>query len=220
MTDILAVFRVQHSDLALTETLAHDETATIRPIRQAGRSPESERHLFSVQASDFEVFEEGLEADPTVAAFEQVVLLGEEAVYAITYTDEVMLFSTRIGRSNGVILNLDHEGTTWIFKCWFPDRTAAAEVWRYAVEEGISIEIERINEYGSVVGNSYGLTTEQQRAILTALDVGYFDEPRGATLGDLADALDISEPAASGLLRRALKRLVLSTLAEAEDEDN
>ncbi len=49
-----------------------------------------------------------------------------------------------------------------------------------------------------------------------ALDAGYFDEPRGATLGEVADGLGISKPSASRLLRRGLKRLALATLAEAD----
>jgi predicted DNA binding protein len=214
MTDIIAVFRVDHPDLGLTETLAHDGSARLRPIRQAGRSPGSDRHLFAVHAADFETFEAGLEADPTVAGYEQVVVLDEEAVYAIKYDEGAMLFSTEIGRSNGVILNMEHEGTTWILKAWFPNRRAATEAWQDAVDRGLSIELERINEYGSVVSNSFGLTPGQQNALLTALEAGYFDEPRGANLGEVAAQLDISEPAASGLLRRALKRLVLSTIAE------
>ncbi|HKJ60056.1 MAG TPA: helix-turn-helix domain-containing protein, partial [Halobacteriales archaeon] len=51
-----------------------------------------------------------------------------------------------------------------------------------------------------------------------ALETGYFDEPRGATLGEVARRLDISQPAASGLLRRGLKRLVRSTVAESDGE--
>lgn len=214
MSDILAVFRVEHQNLALTEAVAHDESATVRPIRQAGTSPESERYLFSVTSAAFEKFEAGLAADPTVAEFDRVVTLEDEAVYAITYSDEAVLFSTEIGRSNGVILDVENAGTTWVLKAWLPDRETARRFWENAVERGIDIELERVNRYGSIASEGYGLTESQREAVLTALEAGYFDEPRGATLGDVAAELGISEPAASGLLRRALKRLVLGTVAE------
>lgn len=216
MTDVLAVFRVEHPDLGLTRTAAHDETATLRPIRDAGTDPESDRYLYSVTSGDFERFEVGLEADPTIERFERVVMLAEEAVYAFTYSDQAILFSTEIGRLNGAILDMENEGTAWIFKTWFPDRAAAQRVWDYAVEHDLEIELDRINEYGSIVSNQYGLTDKQRDAILIALDAGYFDEPRGATLGEVAKALGISQPAASGLIRRGIKRLALSTVAEGE----
>jgi len=217
MTDVLAVFRVQHPDLGLTKTAAYDETATLRPIRDAGTDPDSDRYLYSVTSEDFDRFEAGLEADPTIERFEQVVLLAEEAIYALSYSDRAVLFSTEIGRLNGAILDMENEGTAWIFKTWFPDRAAAQRVWDYAVEHDLDIELDRINEYGSIVENQYGLTEKQRDAILVALDAGYFDEPRGATLGEVAQALGISQPAASGLLRRGIKRLALSTVAEGDE---
>lgn len=216
MVDILAVFRVEHQDIALTRTAEYDPSATLRPIREAGTDPEKQRYLFSVTSEDFERFEAGLDADPTVADFERIVQLDEEAVYAFTYADDAILFSTQVGRSNGVVLDMENDGTTWVFKTWFPNRESAQRMWDFAVGHEVEISLDRINEHGSIVSSSFGLTTPQEEAILTALESGYFDEPRGATLGEVARELDISQPAASGLLRRGLKRLVRSTLAEEE----
>lgn len=216
MTDILAVFRVEHPAIALTETVAHDASAVIHPIRGAGTDPTGDRHLFSVRSDDFDRFEEGLTGDPTVDAFECVVELGDEAVYALRYTDRAVLFSTEVTRLNGVVLEMENEGTTWRLKTWLPDRSAAQALWTFATEHDVDVELVRINEYGSVIEGSYGLTDAQREAVLAALDLGYFDEPRGVTLGELAEALDISEPSASRLVRRGLRRLVTATLAEID----
>ena len=214
MTDILAVFRVEHPTLALTSAVRHDPSAVVRPLRDAGTDPESDRYLHTVTSEDFERFEAGLEADPTVERFERVATLGDERVYAFSYSEEAVLFSTEIGRQSGAILDRENDGTAWIFTTWFPDRSAAQRVWEYAVSHDVRITLERINEYGSVGSDQYGLTDKQREAITVALEAGYFDEPRGATLGEVAAALDISEPAASGLVRRGMKRLLLATLAE------
>lgn len=216
MTDILAVFRVEHPDLALTATVAHDASAVIRPIREAGTDPERDRHLFSVTSEDFDRLEAGLTADPTVRAHERVTRVGDEAVYAFTYSEEAVLFSTEIARLNGVILEFENEGTTWRLKIWFPDRAAAQQLWQFASDRDVDVELVRVNEYGSILEHRYGLTDPQREAVLLALEAGYFDEPRGATLGEVARELDISESSASRLLRRGLKRLVLSTLAETD----
>lgn len=216
MTDILAVFRVEHPDIALTETVGRDSSAVIRPIRGAGTDPAADRHLFSVRSDDFDALEAGLDADPTIEAFERVVQLGPEAVYALTYSDHAVLFSTEVGRLNGVVLEIENEGTSWRLKAWFPERAAAQRLWEFAADRDVDVELVRINEYGSVLEGSYGLTVPQREAVLAALDLGYFDEPRGVTLGELAERLDISKPSASRLLRRGLKRLVQATLAEGD----
>lgn len=214
MTDILAVFRFEHPDIALTATVAHDSSAVLHPIRGAGTDPTGDRHLFSVRSADLDRFEEGLADDPTIDSFERVVELGEEAVYALTYSRSTVLFSTEVAQLNGVVLEMQNEGTTWRLKAWFPNREAAQRLWDFAIDHDVTVELVRINEYGSVLEGSYGLTEAQREAILMALDAGYFDEPRGATLGDVADALDISKPSASRLLRRGLKRLATATIAE------
>lgn len=217
MVDILAVFRVEHRDIALTRTAGHDGTATIRPIRQAGTDPESERYLFSVTSDDFDRFEAGLAADPTVAEYDRVIELNDEVVYAFVYAEDAILFSTQVGRANGVVLDMENAGTTWIFKTWFPNRESAQQMWDYAIDHDVEISLDRINEHGSIASNSYGLTTTQREAILVALEAGYFDEPRGATLGEVSEQLGISQPAASGLLRRGINRLVRSTVAETDE---
>lgn len=216
MTDILAVFRVEAPSIALTETVRHDGSAVVHPIRGAGTDPSGDRHLFSVRTDDHDRFEAGLAGDPTVDAFERVVELGEQAVYALRYTDRAVLFSTEVARQNGVVLEMENEGTAWRFKCWLPDRSAAQALWEFGRANEVDVELVRINEYGSVLEGSYGLTAAQREAVLAALELGYFDEPRGVTLEGLAEELDISEPSASRLVRRGLKRLLTATLAEAE----
>jgi hypothetical protein len=216
MTDILAVFRVEHPDIALTATVGHDESAVLQPIRGAGTDPTGDRHLFSVHSADLDRFEAGLDADPTVEAYDRVVELGDDAVYSLKYSRDAILFSTEVGRLNGVVLEFGNEGTTWRLKGWFPDRAAAQQLWDFATDHGVDVELVRINEYGSVLEHSYGLTDAQREAVLVALDVGYFDEPRGATLADLADELGFTKPSASRLLRRGLRRLALASIAETE----
>lgn len=216
MPDILAVFRVEDPSLALTETVGHDGSAVVHPVSGVGTDPTGERHLFSVRTADFDRFEAGLRADPTVDAFEQAAEFDGEAIYALRYTDRAVLFSTEVARCNGVVLEMENEGTAWRFKVWLPDRAAAQSLWEFATDADLGVELVRVNEHGSVLEGSYGLTEAQREAVRTALELGYFDEPRGVTLEELAAALDISESSASRLVRRGLKRLLSATLAETD----
>jgi predicted DNA binding protein len=62
------------------------------------------------------------------------------------------------------------------------------------------------------------LTDSQREALLVAFERGYFEEPRDATLGEVAADLDISQPAASGLLRRGIKRLIVSSMMDDSEK--
>jgi predicted DNA binding protein len=109
---------------------------------------------------------------------------------------------------------MENEGSAWILTVWMPDRTDLAHLWDYAERNDIDIDLLRVNEYGSLGSTDAGLTDSQREALLVAFERGYFEEPRDATLGDVADALDISQPAASGLLRRGIKRLIVSSMID------
>lgn len=216
-SDILTVFRVSHPHLALTRTVEHDRTARLRPIREAGTDPTTGRYLYCVCSEDFDRFEQGLREDPTVREFERVLVLENTGVYAVTYTDDVLLFSTEVVRANGVVLDIRNDGTTWVLKTWLPGREAARRLWEFADARGVEMTIERINEHASIVPRGYGLTASQREALLTALESGYFEEPRGASLEEIASELDVSQPSVSGLLRRGFRQLLLATVAEGED---
>lgn len=58
-----------------------------------------------------------------------------------------------------------------------------------------------------------GLTRKQRCAVRTAVGLGYYEEPRTATLGDVATELGISNSGASSRLR-TVERKVIVALAE------
>lgn len=72
----------------------------------------------------------------------------------------------------------------------------------------IDVTINEIGSYdrrGETLAGA--LTDRQLTAAQTALDLGYYDVPREATLADVADAMDCAESTASVLLRRAEREL-------------
>lgn len=219
MGTLTATVRVESSDLALTETVAHDETAIVRPITEAGTVTPAEGYLFSIRSDDFERFEAGLEADPTIADFERVMELESTMLYRFVYADTATLLSPIIAAANGISLDWKNDGTAWIIQIWLPDRSGLSYLWEYASEHDIEFSLLRVNDHGAPVESDADLTDSQREAILVALEMGYFEEPREATLEDVAVELDISQPAAGGLLRRGLKRLVLSTVAATREKE-
>jgi hypothetical protein len=210
---LTAVLGVEHPDLALTETAARDRSATIHPVREAGTDAESGHHHFVVRSDSFERFDVALDADPTVAEFDPVTAFDEGRLYRVAYTDRAILFSPEITRANGLALDIENDGTGWTMTVWLPDRDRLARLFAFADTHGVDIDLRRVNDYAGPVEGAVDLTAAQREALLTALDAGYFEEPREATLAAVAAELDISQPAAGGLLRRGMKRLLLATVA-------
>jgi predicted DNA binding protein len=216
VSGLTAVLRVEQSDLALTETVARDRSATVHPVRDAGTDAESDTHHFVVQSADFDRFEAALDADPTVDAAERVTDLGDEALYRVSYSEQAVLFSPELTRADGLALDIENDGTGWTMTVWVPDREALARIFDYAADHGVDVRLRRVTEGAGPADAEATLTAAQREALLTALDAGYFEEPREVTLREVAAELDISQPAAGGLLRRGIERLLLATLARED----
>ncbi|WP_336037668.1 helix-turn-helix domain-containing protein [Halobacterium yunchengense] len=214
MSDITATLRVSSPDLALTATVAHDDAATVRPVSGRGTVPNLGTHLFTVQTDDFDRFEAGLDSDATIDAYERVLEDDGEAVYSFEYAAGATAFSAAVSDANGVSLDWTNEDdASWTVRVWLPDRAALASLWEYATERGIEFSLQRVRDDASPAETGVGLTDDQEEAILLALEMGYFEEPRAATLREVAAELGISQPAAGGLLRRGIRRLIVSTVA-------
>jgi predicted DNA binding protein len=219
MTDIKAVVRVEHPDIVLTETVTHDRSSKVKSVSEAGTDPTSGKFFYHIESAGFRRFEDGLRNDSTVGEFERVIeTRDDEAIYSFEYTDEAKLLSPVIAAANGVILDMENDGSAWILTVWMPERTDLVHLWDYARGNDVDIELLRVNEYASLGRTDAGLTDSQRGALLVAFETGYFEEPRNATLSEVAADLDISQPAASGLLRRGIKRLIISSLMDGSEQ--
>jgi len=219
MSDIKAVVRVEHPDIVLTGAVTHDRSSKVRSVSEAGTDPTSGKFFYRIESSDFLRFEDGLRNDNTVGEFERVIETRDrEAIYSFEYTDEAKILSPVISAASGVILDMENDGSAWILTVWMPDRTDLAHLWDYARRNDIEIDLLRVNEYASLGNTDAGLTDSQREALLVAFERGYFEEPRDATLGEVAADLDISQPAASGLLRRGIKRLIVSSMMDDSEK--
>lgn len=219
MADIKAVVRVDHPDIVLTGAVTHDRSSKVRSVSEAGTDPTSGKFFYHIESSDFSRFEDGLRKDSTIGDFERVIETRDEtAIYSFEYTAEAKVLSPVISTANGVVLDMENDGSAWILTIWIPERTELVHLWDYAKQNDIDIELLRVNEYASLGDTDAGLTDSQREALLVAVERGYFEEPRGATLGEVAADLDISQPAASGLIRRGTRRLIISSLIDDREE--
>jgi hypothetical protein len=77
----------------------------------------------------------------------------------------------------------------------------------------ISFSIEYVREIEESLANQL-LTDRQQEVLLSAVEQGYYQAPREATLGDVADSLSIANATCSDILHRAEGHIIHWFVAE------
>lgn len=83
-------------------------------------------------------------------------------------------------------------------------------------ELGIEFSIEYVRDIESSEADRL-LTDRQQEVLSTAVEAGYYRAPRDATLGDVADALDVANATCSDILHRAEGHIIHWFVAEHMD---
>lgn len=79
----------------------------------------------------------------------------------------------------------------------------------------LDAEVERLTSGGPAMNRTAERLTDRQRQVLTeALDIGYYDEPRSATLEDVAEAVNLAVGTAAEHIRKAEATLVRYALGE------
>ncbi|QZP39500.1 helix-turn-helix domain-containing protein [Halobaculum magnesiiphilum] len=102
----------------------------------------------------------------------------------------------------------------WHEKKLFRDYESFNEFRQSCENNDISFELVSISSGPSVSDGiaESGLTDRQREALSLALSRGYYESPRKVTAQELAEELDISQPAMSSLLRRGERELLSASL--------
>lgn len=163
-------------------------------------------------------FEANLTADPGVRAARRFpneppgggrfcVRFGPETAATAVYRAMVEL--------HAVLLSATGTAERWVVRMRFPGREDASAFRRRCEGAGLSVGVRKVARPDDPLPASV-LTAAQREALAAALEAGYFEVPREATMADLADRLGVSEQAVSARLRRGHANLVRSAL-EADD---
>jgi len=212
----------EHADLALSDTIRSVAEADIGVVSEAGTDPQHDVYYFWVEAPDFDAVDRALARDHTVADFSVILEARRRRTYGIEYSDRVKLLSPRITELGGITLASESRSRGWELRLELPDHEALYGINEYAREEGIHLDVLELQQTGerepSAERFDPGLTESQREALVGAFLQGYYDEPRGTSLEELAELLDITPSAVSGRLRRGAAQIVEAVLIE-DDAD-
>lgn len=206
---VIATFRISADSFPLGTCIENQPTAEIEIERIVPMRQKTFPFIFVWDHTDFEQFERTSNSIPEIALITCLETFGDGRLYKIEWEEDTSPLITEIIDNNGTILSAEGDTTAWRFELRFPEHTDVSQFFQdVTAESDIEIQLRSLaqevnyqsTEAGSVV------TEKQRRALETALEMGYYDVPRGAHLDDVADTLDISPSAASTLLRRGCQQ--------------
>ena len=162
--------------------------------------------------ADLDRVERAAAADPTVERFRRLATFDSGGLHAVTWNgDDRPLYRRFVG---GQVSVLQGEATAgeWTLKTRFASREALSAFQTFLKDESIDRRVVRIYSLDDPKLGQFNITRKQREILVEALEMGYFEIPREATLGEVADVVGISTKAASERLRRGQTNLLNNSL--------
>ncbi|OVE83423.1 helix-turn-helix domain-containing protein [Natronolimnobius baerhuensis] len=163
--------------------------------------------------------EAALKAAPETAGFTQIDDLGTDGIlYRTAWNPDIDGILEAIVDSSVTLLSATGKRDQWLFRLRVSSHGALSEFRRRCQDRGIEIEVARVQPL-QPTDRTDGLTPAQFEALELAYRRGYFDEPRRATLDELASELEITRQSLAGRLKRGHRNLLagLFDLTQAAD---
>lgn len=188
-----------HSDVTFTVTsaVADDEQGTA---------------VVEIEAGDREGIVDEIRGHETVSDVEVIAETSEEVLLQIDTPDPVILHEAQ---DAGVPMEMPFEiqdgRGSWRL---LASRDRLSDLSNAFTAMDIEHSVDYVGDIDD--GGGDDLITERQRRLLeVALEAGYYDTPRTATLGDVSEQVDLAKSTCSEILHRAEGRVLESFLESA-----
>lgn len=198
---------VTDASFELLQIVAYDSACVLPFVRATG----DERTLDGL--------DELLATDPTVETVERVAAMNDSRLYRVKWVDSIETTVHLLLEEGATILEATTVDEQWQLRSLFLDRDSLSRTYERCEERGLSVTVDRIYELTDIRHQQFGLTTQQHETMLAALEHGYYDVPREASLTDLAEELDVSHQALSERLRRGHGNLVKHALGASRSDE-
>lgn len=207
----VASVRLRHPDLVLIPTIQSDLGVTIRYEYEV--VGENVLLLVSVFGDDHAELEAALERDHTVSEPARIATFANRVVYRVQKETDLGLVPASCVERGLFVFKLTSGDNGWVARLHLPDRDVLRSLWTYCEQHDISFQMIQLSEASPTDFNASSVLTEQQEELLLmAYYNGYYDIPRRVSQSDLADQLDVSTSAVSQRLRRAVAKLIVTTI--------
>jgi predicted DNA binding protein len=200
---------VPADQFALAETITRLPSVQFDAVRLVVHEPDRVVPLLWACDADVDRLTRALEADSTTADVELVETLEDVALYRLAWTGEAHAVTSLLVGDRGAIVSAGNRRDRWTFRMLFPERSAVSATYDACERHEVDLDVQRIYQLSdSRLLGRFDLTDDQFETIQTALESGYYEVPRRATLEDLSAQLGVSHQALSERLRRGHRTLI------------
>lgn len=204
---VIAEFTIPTESFPFGDTLATMSDTKIE-VERVVPTQESALPFFWVWGSEPKRFLNDAETEPNVSAIHLLAEVKDGALFQAEWTPDTELIEG-VKRLDATIVKAIGTAEYWHFKVRTQDQTAFADFEEIFKEQGISVDLNRLCDIGDFVeGNYQFLTSEQQEALITAYEEGYYEKPRQTTQEALGEEFGISHRAVSERLRRGTRNII------------
>ncbi|ELY59466.1 Bacterio-opsin activator HTH domain-containing protein [Natronococcus amylolyticus DSM 10524] len=175
---------------------------------------------FWVSGGDHAEFEEAFQNDGSVTDVARIDRVDDAILYRAEWTKNVETIVYAYVELGATIMEAVGRDRYWELRMRFDDREALSKFEDYCEENGISFELNQLQEQEQPMASAqYDLTTKQRETLVTALEEGYYEVPQGISMSELADDMGVSQQALSKRFHAAHRNLITSTLTFTHPDD-
>ena len=207
---IIAAFSAPANSLSLGQCIEDQPDAEIEIERVVPMREGTFPYIFVWNCTNYDQFEKTANSLPNIVSLSIVEKFDKGRLYKLEWDEQEHELISSVVRNDGVLLFARGDSEKWKFEFRFPTRANVSQFFTDVSADLIELELTSLFEeveFQSMEDESV-LTSKQEHALKTACEMGYFNTPRDASLGDVATELNISSSACSVLLRRGHKQLL------------
>ncbi|RLM95775.1 helix-turn-helix domain-containing protein [Haloarcula sp. Atlit-7R] len=212
---VVAEFTIDSDEFILGKVLARGDNTHVEMERVVPASGRVMPYTW-VHGGGFDEFEAAVESSKYVQALRSLDRIGESALYRVEWAEDVESLIYGMAETNATILEA-RGNVEWFFRIRFDDHSGLTDFHNFCTDHDIVFQLDRVytlaEEYDG--GYMFDLTDSQRRALVLAVESGYFEVPRGTTLGELGAELGISEQSVSESIRRATNKVLHSVMFDS-----
>lgn len=146
---------------------------------------------------------------PNLTAVEVIDVVKGRSLLRCEYVEAYEGLLGAIVETDVTLLSADGDGDGWTIQVRGLERGNISAFDRFCRSHDIALELTALYDMSdSEESYAQELTGPQREALLLAFEMGYFDDPRTATLDEIAAELGISRQALATRLRRGHRRLI------------
>lgn len=207
------------TQVALADTFERIPEFRAAIERSAGTCKGRPSALWVAAPDERDLFE-ALAADTSVAALRRLASAERRWLVDVEFDAAVETLWSTLLVGDVVLTDVAIRDADWTVECRATDRGTLRDVADRLSEWGFDHDLSRVTTDHTPRPTGDTLSEKQYAAVKRACRLGYFEVPRGVTLEELAEDLDLSHQAVSERLRRGVARCVASGLEVPLEESD